>query len=517
MIFASVPAAEAHGALLAHSQVIGGKRLAKGRVLTEADIAAALADGILALTVARPGPEDISEDAAAAQLAAALAGPGVAALPARHGRANLAAQADGVVQIDPDMVRAVNGCDEAVTLATLAPWQRVRRGDIVATVKIIRYAVAAGSLARAATLVRPVSIAAFRSLRVTLIMTTLPGVADKAMARTLSVTRRRVEAIGSKIRDLPPCLHEVAALGEALGTADGDLLLVAGASGTVDRADVVPAAIVAAGGRVERLGMPVDPGNLLCLGYIAGRPVIGLPGCARSPRRNGFDIVLERLAAGLVVTSDDIAALGSGGLLPEAERPEPRSPLPEGRVGAVILAAGRSSRMGGAHKLLEPWNGRPLVAHVADAVAAAGLPAIVVLGHRAAEVRAALGDRPLVFVDAPDHEAGLSQSLKAGIEAVPPDWSAALICLGDMPRVEPALLAGLATAPGEVVVPTWQGKRGNPVRWARSHFAALAGLAGDVGGKALLAGLDPVLVPAPSDAILDDIDTPAALAALRAQ
>jgi molybdenum cofactor cytidylyltransferase len=100
---------------------------------------------------------------------------------------------------------------------------------------------------------------------------------------------------------------------------------------------------------------------------------------------------------------------------------------------------------------------------------------------------------------------------------VPAGWDAALICLGDMPRIEPAVLRALAAASGEVVVPVWQGKRGNPVRWQRQHFAALSGLSGDVGGKALLSGLPapPTEIAAISDAILDDIDTPDALAALR--
>ena len=201
--------------------------------------------------------------------------------------------------------------------------------------------------------------------------------------------------------------------------------------------------------------MPVDPGNLLCLASLDGRPVIGLPGCAKSPKRNGFDIVLERLVAGLPVTSGDIAMMGAGGLLPEAERPEPRAPAAKGPVGAIILAAGRSSRMGDEHKLLADWRGKPLVAHVVDAVAAAGLPPpVVVLGARAEEVRAALGERPAVYVMAADYAEGLSRSLRAGIAAVPPTWSAAIICLADMPRITPALLQALAAAPGDVALPS---------------------------------------------------------------
>jgi molybdenum cofactor cytidylyltransferase len=176
--------------------------------------------------------------------------------------------------------------------------------------------------------------------------------------------------------------------------------------------------------------------------------------------------------------------------------------------------------MAGAHKLLEDWQGKPLIAHVVDAVAAAALPApIVVLGARADSVRAALAGRTAQFVVAADYSDGLAHSLRAGIAAIPAHWDAALICLGDMPRIEASLLRALAAAPGDVVVPVWQDKRGNPVRWSRTHFAALSSLVGDVGGKALLASLalPPTEIAADSDAIFDDVDTPEALAALRAR
>ncbi|MFZ4688646.1 MAG: NTP transferase domain-containing protein [Polymorphobacter sp.] len=519
MIFGSVPTASAAGAILAHSQQVGAARWAKGRTLTAADVAAAAAAGIAQLTVARPAPTDIGEDAAAAALAAALSSPGVIALPSAHGRANLAAAAAGIIAIDPAMVAAINVIDEALTLATLPPDARVAAGEIVATVKVIRYAVAAETLAAATAAARRVTLAPFRSLHIVLIATTLDGTSAKGLAKTARVTRDRVEALGCRFSEAPGCHHDEAALTVALGASAADIILVVGASATVDRGDVIPAAIIAAGGEVERLGMPVDPGNLLRLGRIGTVPVIGLPGCARSPKRNGFDIVLERLVAGRSVTSADIALMGAGGLLPEAERPEPRAVTAPGSVGAIILAAGRSSRMGDEHKLLADWNGKPLVAHVADAIAAAGMPPpVVVLGARAVEVRAALGDRQAHYVIAADYAEGLSRSLRAGIAAVPAGWSAALVCLGDMPRIEADLLRALAAAPGDVALPLWNAKRGNPVRWGRRHFARLMALEGDVGGKAVLADAVTLSeVPAPSDAVLDDIDTPAALAALRAR
>ena len=186
-------------------------------------------------------------------------------------------------------------------------------------------------------------------------------------------------------------------------------------------------------------------------------------------------------------------------------------------TGAIVLAAGRSTRMG-SHKLLAELDGKPLVAHIVDAVAAAGLPPpLVVLGHEADAVRAAIDPRPATFVTAPDYAQGLARSLAAGIAAVPADWEAVLVCLGDMPRVEPETLRTLTAVTGEdaVAVPVWAGRRGNPVRWGRAHFEALAALGGDAGGRALLRTLSVREIAATGDGVLIDADTPDALAALR--
>lgn len=318
--FGTVPVAEVAGALLAHGQTVGGERWSKGRLLTPDDIEAARAAGLAALTVAQPGSGDVLEADAAAWLGAALAGANIVAQPPAHGRVNLAATVAGVLQVEPAAVDALNAVDEALTLGTLPPFARVAPGDIVATVKIIPYAVADSALAAALAAMRPLSVAAFAPVTVDIVRTLLPGQTDKAQAKTLAVTAARLASLGAVTGRVSDCHHDEAALAAELARPTGAAItLVAGASATVDRRDVVPAAIVAAGGIVDRLGMPVDPGNLICLGRIGARSIIGLPGCARSPKRNGFDWVLERLVAGLPVTGDDIAAMGAGGLLPGAE------------------------------------------------------------------------------------------------------------------------------------------------------------------------------------------------------
>ena len=320
MRFGDVALAEAAGALLAHGQTVGAARWAKGRVLSADDIAVARAAGLAVLAVAQLEPGEVIEADAAARLGAALAGANIVAQPPAHGRVNLAATADGVLLCAPAAIDALNAVDEGLTLGTLAPFARVAAGEIVATVKIIPYAVAGAALDAALARVARLEVAAFRPVTIDLIQTLLPGQSGKAQAKTLAVTGARIAALGAVAGRSETCQHDAEALAARLAEPTGAAItLVAGASATVDRRDVVPAAIIAAGGHVERLGMPVDPGNLLCLGFIGERAVIGLPGCARSPKRNGFDWVLERLVAGLAVTAGDIAAMGVGGLLAGAE------------------------------------------------------------------------------------------------------------------------------------------------------------------------------------------------------
>src|SRR4029078_13317480 len=170
------------------------------------------------------------------------------------------------------------------------------------------------------------------------------------------------------------------ALDEVL-KAGAEMVVVFGASAIADTRDVIPAAVEQIGGKIEHFGMPVDPGNLMLSAQANGHPVIGAPGCARSPKENGFDWILMRLLAGLPVKRSDITGLGVGGLLMEiVTRPQPRAvPGPEKghRIAGMVLAAGRSTRMGGPNKLLEEINAKPLVRLVAEDV----------LGARARPVR----------------------------------------------------------------------------------------------------------------------------------
>jgi molybdenum cofactor cytidylyltransferase len=324
VIFAELPLDEAMGAMLAHALMLGGTRHPKGRLVDEALANAAAAQGLCSLWVARLEPGDLPEAEAASTLAAALAGEGVEARPPVHGRVNLHATRGGLLMLDAAAVTAANLAAEAVGLSTLPPLSPVAAGDMVATVKIIPYAVPAAQVSAAAAALAPLCVQPWRpGLAAVLLQTRLPETADKLLEKTREVSARRLERLGIALAEHPPVAHAVEALAQALSTPRADLILVAGATATSDPRDVIPAAIRAAGGEVLRVGMPVDPGNLLVLGRLGPALVIGLPGCARSPKRNGLDLVLEQWAAGLEPTSARIAAMGVGGLLEDSGRPVP--------------------------------------------------------------------------------------------------------------------------------------------------------------------------------------------------
>jgi len=535
MKFGPVAPSDAVGGIVVHSIRKGGIVLKKGSVVGDADVAALEAAGVGSVTIARIEPGDVSEDEAAGELAKAVAGDGVDVERAFTGRANMFARAAGVVVVDRTGVDRFNEVDPDITLATLAEFAPVVAGKMIATVKIIPFAVTATARDRALAVARAaaplVRIAPYRLSRVGVISTLLPGLAPKVIDKTLQVTERRLAQAGATIVMERRVAHDTEALTKALGEvldAGAELAVVFGASAIADRRDVIPAAVEAAGGVVEHFGMPVDPGNLLLVAQARGRPVLGAPGCARSPRENGFDWVLQRLLCGLPVSGRDITGMGVGGLLMEiVTRPQPRAaePRPGRRIAALVLAAGRSTRMGGPNKLLAEIGGRPLVRIAAEAALGSQAdPVIVVTGHQHDKVEAALSGLKVRFVRNQEFADGMSTSVRTGVAAVPEDADGVVVCLGDMPGVDAALIDRLVAAfdpenGALVVVPVIDGRRGNPVVWSRRFLPELAALDGDAGGRRLIAGVPEAVVEVPlrGTAALTDVDTPEALEAVKAE
>jgi molybdenum cofactor cytidylyltransferase len=319
MRFGPVPLSEAEGAILAHSVSIAEGRLRKGARLGPDELAKLRATGRTDVIAARLDPDDLHEDAAALAIARALVpDPQAAGLdlrPVGTGRVNLHARSAGVIEVLADQVNALNAVDPMITLATVPRWQRLAAGEMAATVKIIAYGVArtsvdAGCAAGAGALnLRPA-----RLTRVALVETHTDTNAKILGADAIT---HRLAALGAGLTAHLHSPHREADLAACLRTVEAELILILTASATSDPNDIAPGAVRRAGGTIDRFGMPVDPGNLLFLGSLNGTPVIGLPGCVRSPALNGADWVMERLICEVPVTASDIAGMGVGGLLKE--------------------------------------------------------------------------------------------------------------------------------------------------------------------------------------------------------
>ena len=542
MKFGEIPVAEAEGAILAHSQRLNRRTFKKGRVLSSEDVADLAAGGIDKVIAARTEAGDIGEDEAAGIIADAVTGTHAIASVPFTGRVNLHTDTRGLVVVDRTRLDEVNQVDEAITIAVVPPFELVEAKQTIATIKIIPFAIS-GTICNAAADIarRPVRddplirVVPLVQQNVGLIQTRLSGTKESVLDKTTNVTASRLETLGSKVSAEIRCDHRadhVAAAIEEMQIQDLDIILISGASAITDRRDIVPAAVVDAGGVIDHFGMPVDPGNLLLVAHLGTTPIVGLPGCARSPKFNGFDWVLRRLAARLPVTSTEITTMGAGGLLTDIPtRPLPRSKIdkattPSGTssIAAVVLAAGQSRRMGQVNKLLAEIGGQAMVTRAVDAALASKASSVyVIIGHESDEIRKALAGRQVIFIDNPDYDAGLSSSLKRGIEALPDSVDGAVICLGDMPRVTATEINRLIDAfdplQGHAIcLPTYDGRRGNPVLWARSFFREMQDIKGDVGARHLLGVHDNVVVEVEmtEEGVLLDIDTPQALADAKA-
>ncbi len=540
MKFGPLATEDAEGAMLAHSQLLASGKLAKGHRLHAADLARLTAEGVSSVIACLLDPDDLTEDEAADRLASALGPAGLGRSPASTGRVNFYATENGLFLANKALVDGFNSVDPAITLACLADRCDVRAGDLVATIKVIPLAVAGASVAAAASILQQghaCAVAPYRAHRVHLVATQLPSLKASVMDKTARVLEARLGASASRLVSEQRVAHRAEPVAEAiraaLGTGEAEsvdppLVVVFGASAVADSDDVIPSAMRLAGGTVSQVGLPVDPGNLLVLGDVGGVPVIGAPGCARSPRENGFDWVLNRILAGHPPDRAEMTGWGVGGLLMEIpSRPLPRlaatADADPGALGLVVLAAGRASRMGegGGHKLLAEFDGEPLVRRaVRQALEAKVGPVTVVTGHRSADVAAALVGLEVQVEENPDFASGMAGSLKVGLASVEAKGLAGMmVLLADMPNVLSADIASLSQAyrkaGGKAIVRAVScGQRGNPVILPAATFEALKTLEGDIGARPVIesAGLAVIDVEIGPAARLD-VDTPEAILA----
>lgn len=534
MIFGEFPIDQSEGLLLAHTVRIGSSVVKKGCRMTRADVDVLRSAGATSVIGALLEADELDENDAAATLGAALAGSHLEARSPSTGRCNLHAIRDGLLVIAPEVIDAINLTGGELTVGTLKPWTVVRAGEVVATIKTIPFAVRRELVEQCCLIAaqQQLALAVLQPHRAALILSESGATRSKVLDATVGVTRERLEALGSRLALTLRCEHDSEAVRLALleaRAAGCDLVLVSGASVTKDCDDIVPTAIRAAGGLIEHFGMPVEPGNMLLLARIDEVPVINLPGCARGRHENGLDWVLHRLLAKLPLTARDVMRMGVGGLIRNsaerdemplaAKRSNGQTLVSAPRIAAMVLAAGRSTRMGGRNKLLADVGGVPMVRRVVSAAEASRAETVVVVtGFEAERIEALLNGRDVTTVHNADFEKGMATSIAAGIRALSSGVDGVVILLADMPYVKASHIDKLIdmhrTYPDSICAVHRLGRRGNPMLWPRREFDALAKLSGDEGGRALLDEREERLrsIEIDSQAIFRDIDTIAALA-----
>lgn len=529
MKFAQYDSSEAEGVILAHTLRLTDVTLKKGTRLTAQQRELLQEAGVESVMGVRLEPNDVDEDSAAEAIARELAGEQLLVGKPIAGRCNLYAKEHGLAQIDKARIDAINLADGAVAIATLPELSEAHAEQAVATIKIIPFAVPQALVDTCVENARgaepAIEVKPFRHHNAALILTKTSAIKESTLESTYEVTQGRMRALDSHVAFYQCCDHEIeqvsALVRQALDQGCNPIM-ICGAGITVDTGDVIPSAIAACGGEIVQFGMPVEPGNMLLLARLGKTTVINLPGCSRSPKLNGLDWVLQRMLAGIEVKPQDIMAMGVGGLIKDIAHSERRHRMAAKpkhqhklRIAAVILAAGRSQRMGEQNKLLSPVKGIPMVVRVANAALAANLESItVVTGHESDRLEKALAGRRLNFVHNPDYASGIASSVRCGIASLPEDIDGAIVLLGDMPFVTKTQINELVAEfdpalERDIVMPIKDGRRGNPVLWSKHYFSAMQQLSGDVGAKTIIKenAANVWEVPISDEAIFADIDT----------
>ena len=518
------------GSILAQTYNLSGRTLSKGTHVSEEILELLNRENVKNILCAVPHEGDIHEDSAAEAISKALDENQLYAEEASTGRVNFRTPALSIVRYNRELIKKINLVDESIAFSIVEHNQLLAKNDLIATLKIIPFFVSKIYVEQVVSLIAKNEIFKVHRLqekKVELIQTYYDWQKRSIFKATSNVTSSRLDALGCPLQKETLIPHDHKSLcSEIKSSIDSgaQVLLISGASAITDRSDHIPKAILSVGGEIIQYGLAVDPGNLLLIGQIGNTTIIGMPGCARSPKLNGFDWVLQLLMANIPINKEELADMGAGGLLMEiASRPLPRALAKsakkrEKKIMGIILAAGNSSRMGKDNKLLRNIGGASLVRNTAVEMLKSDLDSCsIVLGYQSDKVAAVIKDLNINLILNPFWEEGQASSLKAALNTLDSSYSDLLVMLGDLPGVkskhinkiiEEHLLAN--NRKSKITIPSFNGKKGNPVIWGKSFFPDLSNLEGDVGGRTLFdqhpAAIN--LLVMEDEAVITDTDTP---------
>ena len=521
MYFGQVKVIDSLNGILAHTITLDGKKFLKGRIISKEDQQYFIKNNIKYLICAQLTQKDVHEDKAANILAKKFNNNTLALEKAFTGRSNILANESGLLVINEDKIRKFNKTSNSITIATLNNNSRVKKGEMIATIKIIPFSIKEKSIESIEKInfKKSLYIHSFKEKKCALILTH----SNKENIKLNNISEKRIkerlETLNCTIKLIKTCKHDakdISGIIKHFIKTDVDLILILGSSAIVDIKDKIPEAIMNSGGTIIRFGMPVDPGNLLLLGKIQKKTIIGLPGCARSPTLNGFDWVLERILSGNNIDNNDISAMGVGGLLKTINKRE-KNLVKDSKykITNIILAAGQSKRMLKDNKLLIKINKQTMLEKmIFTSLNSNANNTVLVLGYQSDIIQEIIQNNNITTVINTDYKKGLSSSLQCGISALPDDCDAAIIILADMPNIDNQVINRMINSfnPSKnysIIIPTFNGKKGNPILLARKFFPDILRVKGDKGAKDIIINNKKSIleIPQKNSSVLNDIDT----------
>ena len=330
MIFGEIKTESSLNGILSSSLVLYENKdlikIKKGTVINEYLINLLLKNKIKSVFCAQLDEEDVEENKAVYDISKNIIGNEQSNLniqDPRQGRCNVISNINGLLVFDPEQLFSINSVTDEIGIASLKPYSYVKKNQIIASIKAIPFGIKRELLKK---IVKKSNncfkVLPFLKKNVHLIQSHNQNTLEKVLEKTVDITKKRLFSCGiSKILE-KKCNHEVVSLSKEIKNSideEADLILVFGASAICDKNDIVPKSLKENNGKILRLGMPVEPGNLILLGEIknANKIIyfIGMPGCARSPKENGVDWILWRFFCGLRISNDNINSMGNGGLL----------------------------------------------------------------------------------------------------------------------------------------------------------------------------------------------------------
>ena len=496
---------ESLGSVIAQTYNLPGKTISKGTFVTSEIVDYFKEFDVQTILCAVPANGDIHEDEAAEAISNAIDKNQIYVEKASTGRVNFKSQSLCLVRYERALIREVNLVDESIAFSIVEHNQLLAKNDLIATLKIIPFFTQKKYVDQVISILAKNELFNTHSLnrkKVSLIQTSFEWQKKSMFKATSNVTRNRLEALDCSLNEEKLICDDYKALCSEIRSSTGsgiDILLISGASAITDRSDYIPKAILSEGGEIIQYGLAVDPGNLLLIGKVGNTTVIGMPGCARSPKLNGFDWVLQLLMADIPISREELAEMGAGGLLMEiASRPLPRALAKsvskrEKKVMGVILAAGNSTRMGKDNKLLRNIGDAPLIRNTAIEMLKSDLDSCsIVLGYQSDKVADVIKDLNVNLILNPLWKEGQASSLRAAINTLDSTYSDLLIMLGDLPGIKSIHINSIIeehlltdNRKSKITIPSFKGQKGNPVIWGRSFFDDLSNLEGDVGGRTL--------------------------------